>query len=304
MVVAKEWRGFFLIVLAASMWGLSGTVAKHLFNQQVSPFDLVEIRLTLSFVFLFLYLVAANRQLLRVSRTDIPYLLVFGSCGVSIVQFTYLYTISRTNVATAVFLQYLAPVLVSLYGMIFLREKPDLFKACALLLAVSGGFFIVKGNPGGGLSVNPAGLAGGLSSAVAFAFYTLYGKRGLARINPWTMLVYGFGAGALTWSLFVPPWRAAAGHSPVTWLFFLYIAVFATILPFGFFFKGLNYLHPVKAGIISTLEPVVAAVAAWLLLHEALFPMQIVGGALVCAAVVLVQAAPRGEQKKQASLKA
>lgn len=293
MVLSKEWRGFFFIVMAATLWGVAGTVAKHLFNQRVSPFELVELRLYLSFFFLFAYLALTNRALLRISASDLPYLLVFGGCGVAMVQFTYLFTISQTNVATAVFLQYLAPVMVALYGMLFLRERPGPLKLLALLLAVSGGFLIVKGHAGSGLSINPAGLAGGLASALTFAFYTIYGKKGLARYNSWTMLVYGFGTGALAWSFYLPPWQVASGHSPQTWLFFIYIAVFATILPFGFFFKGLNYLHPVKAGIISTLEPVIAAAVAWLVLHESLFPLQILGGALVCAAVVLIQAAPK-----------
>jgi len=290
-----------MIALAATMWGVAGTAAKHLFNQAVSPFELVEIRLVLSFVFLFLYLAAVSRPLLRINFTDIPYFLVFGCFGVGMVQFTYLFTISQTNVATAVFLQYLAPILVALYGMVFLRERPDIFRLLSLFLAVGGGFLIVRGNPGGGLAVNPAGLAGGLASAVAFAFYTVYGKKGLARFNSWTLQVYGFGVGTLAWSLYIPPWQAAAGHSAINWLFFLYITIFATIIPFGLFFKGLNYLHPVKAGIISTLEPLVAAVVAWAILHETLLPLQILGGVLVCAAVILVQSAPRAKQKNQIS---
>lgn len=302
MALTKEWRGFLFIIMAAALWGVAGTVAKHLFNNQVSPFELVEIRLTLSFSFLFLYLAVTNRALLKITKADIPYLLVFGSCGVALVQFTYLFTISQTNVATAVFLQYLAPVLIALYSMLFLKENPGLFKVLAVILAVVGGFLIVKGHGGSGLAVNPAGLAGGLASAVAFSFYTIYGKKGLARFNPWTLLVYGFGAGALAWSLYIPPWQAASGHSLSTWLFFVYIAVFATILPFGFFFKGLSCLHPVKAGIISTLEPVIAAVVAWLVLHEALLPLQIAGGLLVCAAVILVQSAPERDKITKDSL--
>jgi len=293
MVLKEKWRGFILITAAATMWGVAGTAAKYLFNQRVSPFDLVEIRLTLSFVFLLFYLAAVNRPLLKISLADVPYFLIFGCFGVGMVQFTYLFAISQTNVATAVFLQYLYPILAALYGMVFLRERPDLYRLLALFLAVGGGFLIVRGNPGGGLTVSPAGLAGGLASAVAFAFYTIYGKKGLARFNSWTLQVYGFGVGALAWSLYIPPWQAAAGHSTLTWLFFLYITIFATIIPFGLFFKGLNYLHPVKAGIISTLEPVVAAVVAWAILHETLFPLQTLGGAVVCAAVILVQAAPR-----------
>jgi len=292
MAVNNKWQGFLLIALAATMWGVAGTAAKYLFNQRVSPFELVEIRLVLSFVFLFLYLAAVNRPLLKISFADIPYFLVFGCFGVGMVQFTYLFTISQTNVATAVFLQYLAPILAALYGMVFLRERPDIFRVLSLLLAVGGGFFIVRGNPGGGLAVNPAGLAGGLASALAFAFYMIYGKKGLARFNSWTLLVYGFGVGALAWSLYMPPWQAAAGHSAMNWLFFLYITIFATVIPFGLFFKGLNFLHPVIAGIISTLEPVIAAFVAWVILHETLFPLQVLGCAMVCAAVILVQTAP------------
>jgi len=290
--ITKEWRGLLLIVLAASMWGVSGSVTKHLFNQQVSPFDLTAIRLSLSFAVLFLYLAATNRSLLRVKLKDIPYFLAFGGLGVAIAQFSYLFTISQTNVATAVFLEYLAPVLAALYGMVFLRERPHYFKVLALFLAVCGGMLIVNGSPGGGLTVNRAGLISGLSSAAACAFYTVYGKKGLSRYNSWTVLTYGLAAGALLWSFYLPPWQAMSGHSLTNWLLFMYIVVFSTILPFGFFFLGLKYLDPVKAGIISTLEPVIAAVVAWLFLHEALFPLQILGGSLVCAAVLMVQAAP------------
>jgi drug/metabolite transporter (DMT)-like permease len=298
LFITKEWRGLLLIVLAACLWGVSGSVTKHLFNQQVSPFELTTIRLSLSFLVLFCYLAVTNRSLLRVSTADIPYFLTFGGLGVALAQFSYLFTISQTNVATAVFLEYLAPVLAAMYGMIFLREKPHCFKVLALILAVCGGMFIVSGSPGGGLTVNRAGLISGLTSAGACAFYTVYGKKGLARYNSWTVLTYGLAAGALLWSLYLPPWQAMPGHSLTNWLFFMYIVIFATILPFGFFFLGLKYLDPVKAGIISTLEPVIAAVVAWLFLRETLFPLQILGGALVCTAVILVQLTPAPKRKQ------
>lgn len=251
------------------------------------------------FVVLFLSLAATNRSLLRISLSDIPYFLIFGFFGVAVLQFTYLFTISQTNVATAVFLEYLAPVLSALYGMVFLRERPHYFKIIALFLAVSGGMLIVNGSPGGSLTVNRAGLISGLLSAAAFAFYSIYSKKGLARHNPWTVLTYGSAAGSMYWSFYLPPWQAMAGHSITNWLFFMYIVVFATILPYGFFILGLKYLDPVKAGIISTLEPVIAAVVAWLFLHEALFPLQVLGGALVCAAVIMVQATTSLDIRKQ-----
>jgi drug/metabolite transporter (DMT)-like permease len=176
--------------------------------------------------------------------------------------------------------------------MVFMKERPHYLKVLALFLAVCGGMFIVNGSPGGGLTINRAGLISGLVSAATFAFYSIYSKKGLARHNPWTVLTYGLAAGSLLWSFYQSPWQAMTGHSATNWLFFMYIVIFATILPYGFFILSLKYLDPVKAGIISSMEPVIAAVVAWLFLHETLFPLQMMGGAMVCAAVIMVQAAP------------
>lgn len=296
MIIADRWKGFFCVVLAACLWGLSGTVAKYLFNQQVNPFDLVQVRLTFSFLLLLFYLAATNRRLLYIKRRDYSYMLVFGLFGVAAVQFTYLYTISKTNVATAIFLQYLAPALVMLYDLFFKKEKLTLIGALALLWAVGGGFLIAKGNLGGGFAVSTIGLVSGLASAAAFAFYTVYGKRGLTVYSPWTLLLYGFGVGAATWLLYRLPWLTVMRYGWQDWLFFLYIAVFATIIPFGFYFKGLRYLTPVKTGLTSTLEPVVAAVLAYLMLGEKLTVMQITGCVLILGAVILIQLSAGGEK--------
>jgi drug/metabolite transporter (DMT)-like permease len=69
----------------------------------------------------------------------------------------------------------------------------------------------------------------------------------------------------------------------------LYIAVVGTLLPFGLFFEGVNRIRSTRATITSTAEPISAGVIAFLFLGEALEPLQILGGALVIAAIVLLQ---------------
>lgn len=290
-------KGFFFLVGATSMWGISGTVAKILFNQQVNPLHLVTIRITLSFLVLLAYLALWKPHLLRVKKCDLLYLAVLGIGGIALNQFSYLYTISQTNVATAVFLQYLAPGIVAAYAFLFQGEKMGPAKLLALLLTAGGGYLIVNGAPGGGLAVNLPGLVSGLVSAVTLAFYTIYGKKGLSTLNPWTTLLYCFGFGALVWNVFQPPWIAMVGHSTTEWLFFLYIAVFATVLPFGFYFCGLNYLTPVITGLTSTLEPVVAAAVAFLVLGELMYPLQLLGCAMILAGIIAIQCLPKQEEK-------
>lgn len=268
-----------------------------MFNNRVSPFDLVQMRLIISFLILLPAMYIVNRNSLKVNPRDIPYFIYFGFFGVAAVQFTYLYAISQTNVATAIFLQYMAPALVLVFGLLTGSEKPGAKKFAALTFALLGGFFIVKGSTSGGLAVNTPGLISGLASALSFAFYTVYGKKGLALYTPWALLTWGFGVGALVWSFYRAPWVTFFMYGPEQWLFFLYIAIFATIVPFGFFFVGLKYLSSVKTGITSTLEPVVGALAAYLFLREILTPLQIAGCLLILVAVLLIQLVTDSSQK-------
>ncbi|AEG59268.1 DMT family transporter [Desulforamulus ruminis] len=285
-------RGFLFLVGATSLWGISGTVAKYLFNQQVDPFHLVTVRLTLSFLILFAYLAFAKPDLLRVKKSDLRYLTILG-LGIAMVQFSYFYTISQTNVATAVFLQYLAPGMMVAYAFAFQGERVGGAKLAALLLTLGGGYLILVGVPGGGFAVNTRGFISGIVSALSLAFYTIYGKIGLSGLNPWTLLVYGFGFGALGANLLTPPWVTLVGHSANEWGFFLYIAVFATVIPFGLYFKGLKDLSTVITGLTSTLEPVVAAAVAFLVLGERMYPLQLLGCGMILSGVVFIQCLPR-----------
>lgn len=300
MILSVRIKGFLYILLADCLWGLSATAAKHLFNNQVSPFDLVQIRLLLSFLILLAYLAAFKPGLLRIGKKDIPYILNLGIFGFACVQFTYYYTISQTNVATAIFLQYLAPFFILTYGLLTRKDSVSPVKMLALGAATLGGLLMVKGTTGAGMAITLPGLAVGLASAAAFAFYTVYGKYGLQKYSPWTLMLWGMGVGGAAWAFYSPPWITFARYSTATdWLFFFYIAVFATILPFGFFFKGLGHLTPVVAGITSTMEPVLAAALAYLILGEALTVMQIAGCALILSAVTIIQIKPGSGEKTQ-----
>ena len=282
-------KGLLFVLTAAMLWALSATTAKFLFNNQVSPWDLTQMRLVFSALFLGLYLAWRNHGLLRIECGDIGYMMIFGILGVSAMQFTYFFTISQTNVATAVFLEYLAPIFILVYEIINGRENPDWTRILPVFIATLGGFMIVKGRTGQGMAVTPVGLVSGIGSALAFAFYILYSRRGLAKYSSWTVLFWGYAIGGLAWTLNGLPWVTFLNYDATTWLYFIYIAIFATILPAGFFFKGLTLLSPVAAGVTSTLEPVAAGFLAFLLLGEHMTGMQVMGSLLIVAAITVIQ---------------
>ncbi len=273
---------------AATLWGVSGVVAKSLFNHQIEPKMLIEIRLTGAFLVLLIILLL-QRYPLRVTR-DVLGRLVLVGLSMTAAQFTYYTTISLTDVSTALFLQYTAPVFVALYARAAEREPLTALKVGGIGLALVGSYFLVTGS--GGIRIHPLGLTTGLLSAGAFGVYAILGRR-VPQVGSWTVLLYALGSGALAWSLLVvPPWRAYfAGYGLAEWASFGFIIVFATILPFGLFLFGLRVITASLASLTATLEPVVGSAVAVLVLGERLATPQILGGLAIASAVVLIQIA-------------
>lgn len=149
---------------------------------------------------------------------------------------------------------------------------------------------------GGGGSVVPAeGIAWGLASAVFFAGYALMGRYAAHRFAPWTLLLYGLGAATIFWLIVLGgPGRIIAllgdGRALAAVVF---MAIVSTVIPFGAFLTALHLIDATKASITSTIEPVIAGIAAWFLFAEHLGWLQLFGGGLVVAAVLLSQVSTR-----------
>jgi len=287
--LSKEAKGGILLMIAAFFWGISGTVAKMIFNSNMSPFDLANMRLNLAFIIMLIYFSIRNPKILKVKKSEIKDLVILGVFGITAVQTTYYFTVSVLSVSLAIFLQFLAPILITIYCVVFMKEKISLLKLGALLLALCGSYFIIFGSGGGVGNIKAIGLVTGLASAIFSAFYTLYSKKCTNKHNPWTVLVYGMGAGAILYWFVSPPWIVWSGRSVSELLFALYIALFATIIPFGLFLCGLRYLIPTVAGVISMLEPVVASLSAFIILRESMTTVQVLGAVAVMGAVLLLQ---------------
>ena len=287
-----ERSGYLYILTGATLWGVSSVVAKSLFIIGLPPAELVQIRLTLATLTLLLVFLIFDKKRIIISLKDLPYFFVLGFVGVAGVQFTYYYTISKIHVGPAVLIQYLSPVWVALYAFVFQKEPLSKRKIAALLLALLGCYFTVGGYRLDLLRLNRIGIVSGLISSLFFSFYALYGEKGLKKYDPWTLILYGFGFGAVFYWLLISPMRViAGGYSLKIWVAFLYIAIFSTLIPFGLYFKGIERVRATRASITATWEPVVAGLTAYFVLGEVLSPLQVVGGFGVIAAIVLLQMA-------------
>jgi len=289
-------RGYLLAMLAAAGWAAGGLTAKWLFittGTEVDPATLSAARALLSTIILVVFLAFFRRRDLAVRVRDLPFLAVFGVLCLAMVHFTYFATIQLTSVPTAILLEYLAPILVLGVSVLALGERMTWALPLGVALSVTGCALMVGAFGGSGLTVSPAGIAWGLASAVFFALYTVLGKYAARRFSPWTLLTYGLGAATVFWLVYL------GGTGPIvgvlrdgrTFAAVTVMAVVSTIVPFGAFLMALHHIDATKASITATLEPVLAGIACYLIpvLYAPLTALQLLGGALVIAAVVVAQ---------------
>jgi drug/metabolite transporter (DMT)-like permease len=265
-------------------------MGKALFASGITPSELVQVRVTLSMAILAVIYGIFARKFFKIRARDIGYFLVLGGVTMAGVQFTYFYAISKIQVAAAILLEYLAPILIAFYSILLWKERLSLSKLIALGLAVTGCFLVVGGYNLEILQMNRLGILSGLAAAVCFAGYTLLGERGMHRYSPWTVLFYALAFAAVTWHLIHAPFHYVyAGYTRAQWLRILYIVIMGTILPFGLYFLGVNYIRSTRASITATAEPISAGFLAFIFLGETLELLQIIGGLLAIGAIALLQ---------------
>jgi DME family drug/metabolite transporter len=290
---AHPFRGYLYIATAAFLWGVAATMGRAAFTGRLLPHGqglraidaliLSQSRATFSLlVLLAVLLVVRGPRRLQLPMIDVRRMFVLGILGVAASNYLYYLAIQRTNVATAIILQYTAPVWVLLYTVARGVQKPTLQRIAAVGLAVSGIVLAIGMFGAGGFRLDAIGVIAALLAAFSFAFYNVGGHNILARYDRWTVLLYTLISASLFWMVVNPPWKIVGAHySNSQWLFLFAFSLISV--------PGLQHLEPTRAIVVSCLEPVFSIVIAAFALGEILRPLQTVGIVLVLVAIIVVQ---------------
>ncbi|MGB8771631.1 MAG: EamA family transporter [Candidatus Korobacteraceae bacterium] len=311
-------RGYLFIAAATFFWGLSATLGRAVFTgrlfaggQALRPIDpviLAQSRTTIAFLILVPILLLKGRSSLRVRGSHLVQFFLLGILGLAASNYFYYFAIQKTSVATAIVLQYVAPVWVLLYMLARRLQRPTLRRVSGVILAVLGCGLAVGELAAqrrfpwlviSGVRFNTLGVMAAELAAISFAFYNVYGQHLLQIYQRWTVLVYSLLGAAVFWQLINPPWKVIAQHySGGQWLFMAVFAVSSMLVPFSLYFTGLQYLDPTRAIVTACLEPVWAILLTALILGELVSPMQVVGIVVVLSATILVQRPERKDSRE------
>lgn len=295
--------GYAMVWAAALLFAVNGTVSKVLLESGVSSLRLAELRSLGAAAGLVVLGSLFARRSLRVRLAELPRLLLLGVGGLASVQWFYFLAIHRLPIGIALLIQYLAPLLVALYARFVVREPVRRRIWFALVLALAGLALVVR--LWEGVTIDGLGVLASFAAAVAYAFYVLLAERAVGRRDALSVSLYGFAFASVFWLVVQPLWRFPAGRllesvsllgnfeatRAPAWGLAAWMIVLGTIAPFGLIVAALRHVPATRVGIVAMVEPVAAAVVAWAWLGESLAAVQLVGGAVVLAGIVLAQTA-------------
>jgi drug/metabolite transporter (DMT)-like permease len=183
------------IAAATLCWGVAASLGRAAFIgripilhalRPIDPLILSQGRATFSFLAILSVLgLLRGWRRLRLPFADVRDTFLIGILGVAASNYFYYLAIQRTNVGTAIIVQYTAPIWVLLYTVARRQQKPTLQRVGAVGLAVTGIALVIGLFGGAGLRMDTLGLFAGLLAAFSFAYYNIGGHNVLARHDRW-----------------------------------------------------------------------------------------------------------------------
>lgn len=290
MVNDRRKIGPLLIILAGCFWGSMGIFVRRLSSYGFTSVQIVSIRVTLAALIFSGLLLARDRSGFRISLRDLPLFLGLGFGSILFFTICYFTAITMMSLSTAAILLYTSPIWIMLMSVVFFREKLDRRKILALALAFAG-CVLVSGISGNGIT--PVGLLVGLGSGIGYGLYSILGTVALRKYSPFTVTTYTFlFAAAGSWMICsagdMISKFSAAPDLPFLLFFCILTALVTAVIPFGAYTLGLQTVEASKAGIIATIEPMVATLIGIVFFSEPLSILSGLGILLILGAIVLL----------------
>jgi drug/metabolite transporter (DMT)-like permease len=276
---------------SAAGFGAMAVFGKLAYDEGATVGTLLSVRFALAAALFWVLLLAggeAGPGLRGLARRDLLMALGLGAFGYAAQAGCFFAALDRIDASLLSLLLYTYPSMVAVTAILLRRERADGRRFTALALA-SGGLVLVLANAEAG-TLDPVGAALALAAAMVYTTYILTSQGIAGRISPTVLsaLVCTGATVTLTAGAALVGDLQPAAVTATGWGWLLSLAVVSTVVAVSLFFAGLKRVGPTSAAILSTAEPVVTVILAFLVFGELLGPLQLLGGGLVIVAVLVL----------------
>jgi len=302
--------GLLLAVGSAFSFASSGPFAKSLMEAGWSPTAAVTARLAGGALLMVIFATVVQPDWFREALQHAKTVVAYGLIPIAGAQLCYYNAVAHLSVGVALLLEYTAPILVVGWMWATTRRRPSSLTLTGVALAIAGIMLVL--NVFSGAHINVIGVGWALAAAVCAACYFMMSDAvdadgdGLNSVTLATAgLIVGTAAVAALGATGVMPLTFTTNDAVVAgWTTSWVVPVIAlglipTAIAYTLGIMGISRLRPRFASLVGLSEVMFAVLAAWVLLGEAITPIQAIGGAVVLVGLALARQGDRTEKRAE-----
>ncbi|SFA86744.1 Threonine/homoserine efflux transporter RhtA [Bacillus sp. cl95] len=281
-------KGTLFVLISALGFGAMGMIATIASSQGINTDTLLSFRFLIA-ALIFAAFLFVRKISFKVNVKQTLLFVLLGMIGYAAMSTLLYESFKLVSVPVAVLVLYTYPAIVMLLSILLGKEVLTFQKGFSLVAAGIGLILVMQISDG----FNMRGTLYAFSSAILYAFFVLISNKYTA--NDDSLLKSMYISLFASVGLFAMGFQSSAISLPETvsgWGIILSLALISTVLPFFFFFEGLQMVGATKASILSMLEPVFAVVLSAIFLGEHLSLLQWFGMVIVIFSSLLVSVNP------------
>jgi drug/metabolite transporter (DMT)-like permease len=298
--------GVVLALVSASSFGLSGSLARSLLDLGWSPAAVVATRVGGAFLILLIPCLVLLHRIGLPNRRQSLRMLAYGVVAIALAQLCYYSAVQYLSVGVALLLEFLAPVILIGWHWARSQRRPAWPVLAGAGLSIVGLAFVLDLRDG--LTLNPIGVAWGLGAALCLcAYFLLSEDKGTdAPIHPLLLTAAGTGIGAgvllAAAAAGILPLAASPGITKLAdwpvgwWVPVMLLILVSAVLAYPSGIVAVRRLGSSLGSFVALTEVIFAVIFAFVLLGQRPGLVQLVGGALILAGIVLVQRPARPKE--------
>jgi len=282
--------GYLFALGAGATWGTTGPLSTGLYALMPAT-GIGFWRVLIGTVTLALWGLLFRRELFRVDARGWLLVGLGGGALVALFEIAYQFAIAGAGVAGAAALLYTAPVIVAVLARVILKEALTPLRIALAVIVMAGVALTVTGGSNVGAEAArtgiAAGIAGGLLSALSYAFTTLMARYAVPRYGVVRVLFLEALGGVLITGIVLVAWGRAPEVPPsaAAWRGLLGLAAGSVLAANFLFFAAVKRIEAAPAAVAATIEPVVGALLAFLLFSQHLTALGVIGLLMVVGGV-------------------
>jgi len=278
------------LLVTVVIWSLNFTAVK-IGLSDIAPLAFSVVRFSLGAA-VTLAIVRWREGPLRFARADWPLLLAAALSGITVNQFTFVNALAETTAVNVALLVGTIALWTSLIAVATGQERLDLRHWGGVLSGLGGVVLIVVGGQSAAGGGSLLGDAFALGTAITWAVYSVLIRPLMARYSALQLSAFMMTVGTAALVPFAVPQLIAqdwgrVGTPAIAGL--LYATFFSVVLTNILYFTAIHRVGAARASLYTYLEPFLGVLFAVWLLSEGVSLMQLVGGVIVVAAIVVAR---------------